>query len=416
MLEVELSYKVLFDILYNGVRFKDSLRKVLKNDNSEVDKNIRALVGCELRHHLLFISLLKNEIDYSNEQRVYLYLALANKFFLHAIDDKKLKEFVDEKITNVNHKNFDELYQKDESPLDLINLDRNSVDFISVRFNTPKWLIKMWNKHFGKSNTFKILKRHSKPIDRTFSINTLHLTYEELIKRYPDKFEKTKFSNLVVSKNKFNVFKTSEYRKGELSSLRLAAKEVIEKYHNPLINEFSFYSASDNSLVHEFLVKSSLETGINIAIPSLQESAEILHYLRVEKARNINLFEAKDAYSMKAGISRKQEIFYVYPKSSSFDKISFESDFFVHFNRDLLDKIILDQTKSLELVAPYIMDDGLLIYMVDTINKKESEGIISTFLINHNEFELVEEKQQFVFEENECNFYYAVLRRKANND
>ena len=62
------------------------------------------------------------------------------------------------------------------------------------------------------------------------------------------------------------------------------------------------------------------------------------------------------------------------------------------------------------------MNDGQIIYIVDTLNKKESVDVVSTFLKEHSNFELIEEKQCFPFDKYDTAMYYAVLKAKGNEN
>ena len=413
MIDLVLSNQLLTKILKEDVSFKKGLRELFPQAKEESSiKNVSALVGCELRHHFLFKHLLRKCEGLSDELLYYVYLALANKFFIKTLDVNEVKAFMDEKFGDINHAIFDEIYAFEGSPIDLVKLPRDSVDFTSIRFNTPRWLVKMWSKHFGMGQTYKILKKNVRPMNQFVSVNSLKVNEEELLKSYPAAFKKTKINGLLEVTPKYNIKKLDEYKQDYFFNLKAPLKEIANKYHNELLDEISVYSGMNNDFIHELMVLSKFKAGINLVVPSIEKRAELLRLIRISKARNINLFEAHDEIGMKTGISGKQELFYVFPESSSFDLISKYPDYIVRFNRESLDGLIEGEKKALELVAPYIMEDGLLIYIVDTLNKKESTLIIEAFLEAHKEFELIEERQYFPYEEEEMALYKAVLKRK----
>ena len=419
MIQLVLAKEVLNKIIYEDVTFKKALKDISKSkENQPYLKVVSALVGCELRHHLLFTHLLKPAIEtYSQNQFIFSCLAFANRFFLKALNDELVKVFLNEQLATVDHKLFDEIYAFDGSPIDLIKLPRESIDFTSIRFNTPRWLIKMWSKHFSKGQTYKILKKINRPFHQFVAVNTLLTNSDELISKYPEDFEKTDFENLLSIKSKINPKKLPEYKIGYFYLLKKPLREIIEANHNELLKEISVYSGSNSEFIRDLVVKSKLEDGINLAVPSIENRPELLRLIRTSKARNINLFEVKDETSLKAGLSEKQELFYVFPESSSFDKISLYPDYLIHFKRERLDEIIEGERRALELVSPYIIEDGKLIYLVDTLNKKESSLLIQSFIADHPEFELVKEKQYFPYDESEMALYCAVIRRKViSND
>ena len=52
--------------------------------------------------------------------------------------------------------------------------------------------------------------------------------------------------------------------------------------------------------------------------------------------------------------------------------------------------------------------------MIYTISKKEGHQTIFDFMANHPEFQFVEERQYFPYEEGETALYYAVLHKDSN--
>ena len=84
----------------------------------------------------------------------------------------------------------------------------------------------------------------------------------------------------------------------------------------------------------------------------------------------------------------------------------------LHFDPQNLDKYIAKQKEVLKDLSTFVNDGGILIYMVDTLNKKESLSVVSSFLLNNPEFELIDERQIFPFEDEDVALYYAVMKKE----
>src|SRR5574344_2204302 len=93
MEELDLSLTILSDILDNDVPFNEALRKVFQADVSKrpLRSLVAGLVGCELRHHLLFTYLVTPLSTYSEEERRFLALAIGDLYFVKRIPDDDIK-------------------------------------------------------------------------------------------------------------------------------------------------------------------------------------------------------------------------------------------------------------------------------------------------------------------------------------
>ena len=118
---------------------------------------------------------------------------------------------------------------------------------------------------------------------------------------------------------------------------------------------------------------------------------------------------------MKTGISRKSEIFYCFPKSSSYTFINKYPDYIIRFRNTSIDEFVKNQQDSLEKCAEFICDGGELVYMVNTLDHRETKDIVSRFLQMHPSFTLVKESQILPDKTSGCFLYYAVLKLENNN-
>ena len=141
-----------------------------------------------------------------------------------------------------------------------------------------------------------------------------------------------------------------------------------------------------------------------------------MRFIRTNDIHNVNLFEAKDEFGLKAGVSYEQDTVVVFPESTRFDIASKYPDYLLHFDRDSLDEILSKEKEALELCAPFVNEGEQLIYIVNTLNKKESTLMIQEFLSNHPNFTLVSEEQMLASHPFATTMYYAILSRGEEND
>lgn len=414
MIELELSIQVLKSILYEDVSFKKALKNVVICNKSGQVKTISGLVGCELRHHLFFETLVKGE--FTEEQKVAAYLALANHFFYKRINVKSIEEMINNHFSTEEQRGLSEILMTGKSPVEMIPYPNNTVEFASIRFNNPLWLTKMWKKHYGSGCLYKILKANSKPSTISIRLDK-NIDSEEFLHKNKDVVTFNSESGLYEISSKVSYKTLDEYKSFNAISINPVISNIFRKYQNDLITEFSIYTGEDDSLVENCVLSHGSNVGINVMVPDLSKRSSLLRFIRIRQLKNINLFSVKDEVSMKCGISHKQEIIYCFPKSSSFNKIPLYPDYIQHIKRDDLDELISRQKEVLENCSKFVMEEGLLVYIVDTLSNKETIGVTDEFLSKHKEFELVEKTQHFPFESEKSSVFCAVFKLKgATND
>ena len=76
---------------------------------------------------------------------------------------------------------------------------------------------------------------------------------------------------------------------------------------------------------------------------------------------------------------------------------------------------IANQAKAIREASAQVEDGGYLLYFVDTISKKETIGIVNDFLKEHSEFTLTMDKLYFPYKKFGGSYYFAVLKKGAND-
>ena len=416
MIELVVAKDVLSEILYEDKSFKRALSdQVFSNkERSQLSASVAGLVGCELRHHFLLKKVLdKLGVELTLDERTYLYLALANNHFLKvlAVDkvNEKLKDVFAEKYQQIS-----DILTTNQSLFDYVNINKKSFDYISIRFNMPKWLLKGFAKEIGLSKTYRIVHSLARPLDLTYRVNPYNEEAKHILEQNKDILKNEVYTDVVSVPRK--AFAKNRSLKGDhLFKIDYHLKELVDTYQNQLIEEVSVYSDEDDSLVQELIARGKNKLGVNVVCPNYESRTKLVRSVRLQKAKNINVFKANDVVGMKTGISRKQEAFYCFPKSSSYTYINMYPDYIVRFRNTQIDQFVLNQQRALDNCAEFICDGGELIYIVNTLNHRETHDVVNRFLQTHPSFKLVKENQ-FVPEKNYGSFlYYAVLKLEANH-
>lgn len=409
---LDLAIDILTDITTNDTPFNEALKKKFQTDPSirGFRKDVAGLVGCELRHGLLFERLLEG-FALNQEEFYAAALLLANAYFYKHTDIEELKAAVKEKIPEESYEKLLPFLDKGGPTPSYIPEDvkNGSMEYLSLRYNTPIWVLKAW-KNFGYGNVFRTLKKNIRPATPSVRVRTSALKCED-VEANPD-FVKTPVEAIYSYTGKEPIRKMDWFAKGLLFNEKAGIKSILDQYKVSEPSEVFVYS--DNSSIHKEVIESyGASIGLNLGCGNgVENHVDVVKLIKAKDLRNVNFFSAQ-ADSLEASISRPQDLVVVLPPSTEFDSIRENPDFFVHLKTEQLDEIIAKQKAILEGIDPYVAEDGTLIYMVLTMNKKESRFLVGDFLRTHENYKLEKEEQIFPFNALDTTIYFAVLKKES---
>ena len=100
MQELDLALEMLHAVLDEKTAFAEALRLRFQGDLAvrPYRQAVAGIVGCELRHHLLYRHVLKGKFDSEQKERL-VALALSNHLFFHRFDEEAVNEAVEAALT-----------------------------------------------------------------------------------------------------------------------------------------------------------------------------------------------------------------------------------------------------------------------------------------------------------------------------
>lgn len=99
---------------------------------------------------------------------------------------------------------------------------------------------------------------------------------------------------------------------------------------------------------------------------------------------------------------------------SGLGDLSHKPEIRMHVTPESLDELTKLQASILENAAAYLKKGGRMVYSTCTLNRKENENQVNTFLKRHPEFERISEKTWFPYELESDGFYAAVLTKTGS--
>ncbi len=414
-----LARDILNRIINENTPFSLALKQAFKkNEVSKEDKaNISAMVGCVLRHYLVLSNVISKQYPNLDSVGVIaLMIAFSNALFIKKLDqedcNKEAQQYL--KDEDVKVQDFIEPYLA-EKKLVPENIEVGSFEFLSYRYNTPVDIIKMWSKQFGHIAVSKALKANSKPAPVVLRIDNKKIEDEEFFNKYPE-FERIEGVNgmaLYKGEGKFKNHEVSE--KALATPYALAFKEMLDEGDVDLLRGLAIYTEYPNDLLIDLLSRKESISGVEFIAGNLATASNARNFLNKNQVRGVNGYEAQ-ASAIITCLSKPVHTFVVMPDSSRFNLLQLLPDYFLRFDFNKLDELIANQKLALKEAAEQVEEDGYLLYLVDTLSKKESINIINEFLANNENFTLVRDKLYFPYKKYGGSYYFAALKKAKKND
>ena len=407
----ETSKTVLLKLVNEDVPFTIALKNTFKKNNFDaVEKsNVAALVGCELRHHYIFDNLINRFFEgVEFEKTVYLRFSLANGLFLKRFPEKELVALAEQ---DLDKEQIYALYKFVKSTNEIIpnELDKSSPEYLSYRYNTPAWIIRMWQKQYGKGVVFKTLKVNYRQSVPSIRVNEKKIDIDEFLAKHPD-FSKAPVDNMIIYQGRGSPKKLPEFDNGSLYFMKMATKVILDSLDLDVLKGIAIYTEVPNNIYLDLLTRFDEEAKADLVINNTSCYYETKRNLEKLGKHRMFIYEAEYT-SLLTCLSKKVHTMICMPKSSTFDLFRSTPDYFLRIKQEGLDELIANESACLAECSKYVEDGGELVYMIPTLSRKESNNIIAKFLVENKDFELIEERQFFPFEVYDSCLYSARLKK-----
>lgn len=417
----ELAFEILCAVIEDGAYSNIVLNKALNNnDLSKEDKGfLTMIIHGTLQHYFLLEYELNQVIDHpiKVKMKIILLMGLYQMRFMSkvpayaiineavemakALDghgggsfangvlrtlSRQLKELDVEKITDYN-------------------------DYLSIKFATPKFIIKMWRNQYNDEITKKILKANQKIPPLSLRVDLNKISREKILRN----------NNFIIGNvSKFAVIYEGDEKIADLEEFKqgfIVAQDEAGQLVAPLLDLsahdriLDMCAAPGSKTLH---MASLLKNQGKIIAVDLYPHRINLLTVTLKKLNYQNV----EAYAFDS-----LKLLEKYPKAS-FNKILLDvpcsglgvtrrkQDILLKITPSDLDSILEVQEKLLETAYQLLENNGILVYSTCTLNKKENEYMIEKFVRNHPDMELVLSKTLFPFEYDTDGFYMAKVIKK----
>ena len=409
---IKFANNILKEIVFKGTPFSLALKNEwkYKNVDSRDRSLVTAIVGCSLRHYYLFQNGLKKFVENPSEDLIVsTFTSLSNSIFLKKIEESTIRKYVQKVLSQEEYDIYKDITEKVKETSQLLpdGINVNSLEYLYFRYNTPLWLIKMWNKHYGLNVVYKLLRNNNSPL-RTF-VKTLG--NEEILNSDFSKKDENFYEYLGQGAVKNHPLFGSK----KLFGYSIAMNDMNKSVDIDAVRGIAIYQGYPNNILLDIVSRTSKYIRLDIITPNFQVLYETKKNIQKYGLENVAIYEA-NAESMITCISKKVHTLYVIPNNSRFALLRSTPDYFLKIDQSKLDEYLKEEKTSLDEGAKFVEDGGSLIYCINTVNQKEGHLMIESFLSEHPDFSLTEEKQKFGFGDGDACFYYAILVKGVNRD
>lgn len=413
--------KILSSIINDHISFGAALKafREQKTGTKNEINMVGSLTHVSLKHLLASQNFLKTHLSVPlvpNEE-TYLIALISEVAFHHKLSDEVLNKSISELYAEDN--SFSLTVEEVEILLTLVKATPNllplendvtSEEYLSLKYNTPAWLVKMWGKMMSVAVLERYLKANQYRAPNTFRVNPL-LTTRDFVLATDAKFSAGPATNSLIYTGNKSIRNHELVQKDFIYAQPLAESYVYDLINVKKLEDCLIYESRFNHSYLDLSYRSENKLKIDLAVAAKAREINLEYELTHAKIKNIFVFHSAPS-SIITALRSKRDLVVVIPNNSQFDLIRKTPDYFLHFNQDDLDNYIFEAKTALEECAAFTRNGGQLLYLVNTCSNKEGHGLIEDFIMSHRDFSLVSEKQFLPIDEYKSTLYYALLSRK----
>lgn len=417
------AFEILFEIEKEGAYSNLTINRFLEKNKPENPAFIRELVYGVLENKILLDYYLDNLIPsgikkVKKKEATLLRLGIYQLIFMDSVPDyaavnetvaiaKKLVRGREGFINGVLRG-----YMKKGNEIKLPDESKDLKNYLSVKYSFPTWLIEKWEEQYGIEECKLLLEASNSRPQLSIRVNIDKISRDDLKGYLEEKgYEVTlgTFSERTLHIKGSGLLDDDKYKEGYFSiqdEASTVAADVLSATPGETIIDVCAAPGGKSTAIAELMKNDGKVYSCDI----YEHKLELINSLAKRLGLSIiettlldgtkgkeNWFAMADRVladvpcSGLGVIRRKPEIKY----------------------KDITDftELVEIQKKILNNAAKYVKSGGTLVYSTCTINKDENQSQISEFLSNHEEFELISEKQ-FLPTENIDGFYVCKMMKK----
>ena len=400
----EVALNILIDINVNGAFSNYSINRHLRRKENIKDENLIREIVYGVIENLLYIDYIISKASKIKIRKIHstileiLRMGVYQIAFMDKIPDraavneavnlskkrghKWVSGYVNGVLRNVS-RNKEELMKVDEV---------NRVDYLSIKYSHPKWMIETWVDEYGYEFTERLCKENNCKPRLNLRVNTLKTTREKLMEKlssYGYIVHKTLYAkDGITVDNPTRITEIDEFGSGFFiiqDESSMLASQIANPKENSLILDLC--SAPGGKATH--LGQLMNNKGQIISRDIYDHKLKLVKQNANRLGINIIKTEKFDAIGLDENLIGKVDYCIVDAPCSGLGIIRRRPE--IKWNREMKDIEELNkiQEKILDNAKKYVKPGGIIIYSTCTIGNPENLDRIHKFLGKNREFQLI---------------------------
>lgn len=398
----EIIFKILIDVNTNKAFSNISINSHVKKFNSRDENLIREIVYGVIENKK-YIDYIISQVSTRPIKKIHppileiLRIGVYQIVFMDKIPDRAAVNETVQLSKKYGHKGTVKyvngiLRNISRRKDDLIKVDKsNPINYLSIKYSYPKWMIKKWIGEYGYTMTEEVCKSGNKRPKLNIRVNTLKVNRNELaslLKSYDYKVEKTRYAkDGLVIENPVRITSLEEYKKGYFiiqDESSMLASQVLNPAEGSTVLDLC--SAPGGKTTHMAQIMNN--RGKIIARDIYDHKLDLVAKNATRLGIDIIEIESYDATNLDSKLIEKIDYCLVDAPCSGLGIIRRRPEIKWNRQEEDIESLVDFQWDILNKAKDYIRPKGFMVYSTCTISKSENENIVNRFLMENPNFKL----------------------------
>jgi 16S rRNA (cytosine967-C5)-methyltransferase len=274
---------------------------------------------------------------------------------------------------------------------------KEKIDFLTIYYSHPRWMVEMWIKEFGLDFTISLLKKNNEIPPFTIRTNTLKINRKELMELLQEEGMIVKEGHwcpeaIIIDNISSSIERNKCFRRG-LFQVQDQSSMLVAHILNPLKEQLviDICAAPGGKTTH---IAEVMDNTGKVIARDVHEHKLLLMRDNIKRLDISNIqLELFNALDLDENLIGKADAVLLDAPCSGLGIIRRKPDLKWNKTPDDIKTITSLQIQMLENAACYVKKGGNLIYSTCTINPEENFNLVKKFLDKNPSFRLVPIKE-----------------------